>query len=917
MSNSVKGKQPNDKFFTIEFFGVTVILSSFLLLVCLFFGKSVLFEIGFEVQSFILGLFGYFSYPLLICTTAIGVMMLLGKKPSAKYSTKNVVILAIYLVIILSLLTVLTSIKTPADFSEYISHAYNSGRGGLQTVVAGGVLFSLIAYLPVKYLTYIGAIVAFLILAVIVGVYAYKTRIIKPAQTEKASENPVQQAQPSPQQYAQPTQPVYNQQPIYNQQVQPTYVQPTEPNPYSGYQNQPYVNPLQQGAVYSDRDLHDKNMQILYGNQNGYPSSYQASYNLQPPVSSGVNEVKPQDPPVIDNSPSISKTSVPFDVEDSFSTTAPTSSDFDEFDEFDEFDSEETVEDLKDNDISDVNDIEDIEDVEEIEEVNNTSNTAIKSPVSSFFNENNAPKTPSVEPETVSDNIQEGGEEYTKHLIENMPKNYKYVKPPMSIFKTVDNSANNYDHEVFKGETVAKILATLKTFGVDTKIAAVYRGPAVTRFDIEIPPDVPMNKVTKLYGDLNLRIAARSAVRMIAPVPNTSYVGIEVPNSVPDSVAIKDILVSDDFMVNKPFSLIFALGKDVIGRPVSLDLADMPHMLVTGTTGSGKSVCLNSLVISLITKYGPDELRFVIVDPKRVDLEPFKELPHMMFGEIIEDVPTTNAMLGWAVQEMERRYVMLASSRVKNIKDYNIKARQNGDKIMPRIVIMMDEFADIMLQDKKGVAVKVCLIAQKARAAGIHLVLAAQRPSVDVVEGPIKSNLPSRVVFRASSLADSMVSLGEAGAEKLLGRGDCLYKTGGMLNVERVMGAYVSDEEMFAVIDYVSEHNEKYYDHNNWAKIKASVTPSQPSQSDSSSDGQEDDMEGYVDPLCIKAMRLGFDNGGLSVSMLQRKLAVGYPRAGKIIDWLESNGYITPNAVGGKRQMIITREDFEEKFGEN
>jgi S-DNA-T family DNA segregation ATPase FtsK/SpoIIIE len=229
----------------------------------------------------------------------------------------------------------------------------------------------------------------------------------------------------------------------------------------------------------------------------------------------------------------------------------------------------------------------------------------------------------------------------------------------------------------------------------------------------------------------------------------------------------------------------------------------------------------------------------------------------------------------------------------------------------------MDEFSDIMMQDKKGFATKVCLIAQKARAAGIHLVLAAQRPSVDIIDGPIKSNLPSRIVFRAASLPDSMTSLGEGGAEKLLGKGDCLYKTNGMLNVERVMGAYVSDEEMYEVIDYVTDNNEKYFDHNNWANIKSRVTPTSSSEDNGevSDSAGESSNGGAMDPIYIKALRLGYNFGGLSVSFLQRKLAIGFPRAGKIIDYLTDNGYITADAISGKRQMIMTKEDFEEKFG--
>ncbi len=924
MKSGIKSKQNKDKFFTIEFFGMTVIISAFLLLVCLLFGEGVLFEIGGEIQSFILGLLGYISYPLLATSIFIGFIMLLGKKPSNKRSKKPFAFTLLVLLEFTCLLTVLTSQQAPTDLNSYLSYAFEAAKGGLSTTVAGGALLSLITFYTVKYLTYLGAIVLFALLILITLVIAYKSRKAISLENKELKIAEINaKAQAEAQYKAQQQAPLY-QYPQNNggypyQNYQGGYPQPqfnSPQNQYGGYvqpeQSQPSPNPYgyerselygnqnvnYQEPTFVDRDKHEKSMEILYGNQpQTYSDTFSSSFSSSGMRVDRFNEQSKTQPSDGILSSPIKKEGVVKDytLDDSFSFnyTKPEPIDNEFVTNGTETSNEEVI-------------------------IENTPTTENK--VSDFLKSITEPQ-PVVEKPAVEDVpqvvVEEDNTEYAKKLIENMPINYKYKKPPVSIFKTVDNTQNNYEFELFKAETKAKILTTLKTFGVDTDIPRVFKGPAVTRFDIAIPPDVPMSKVTKLQNDLNLRIAAKSAIRMIAPIPNTSYVGIEVPNKEPDSVSIKDIIVSDEFINTKPFSLVFALGKDVIGRPVSLDIADMPHLLVTGTTGSGKSVCLNTLIISLISKYGPDELRFVIVDPKRVDLEPFREIPHMMFGEIIEDVPMTNSMLTWAVEEMESRYRELARSRAKNIKDYNTKAKASGQKIMPRIVILMDEFADIMMQDKKGVATKVCLIAQKARAAGIHLVLAAQRPSVDIIEGPIKSNLPSRIVFRAASMPDSMTSLGEAGAEKLLGRGDCLYKTNGMLNVERVMGAYVSDDEMYDVIDFVSDNNEKYFDYNNWAKIVARVNQaSQSSEAMSANDGgAESQGEGYIDPIYIKAMRVGYSFGGLSASFLQRKLAVGFPRAGKIIDWLTDNGYITPNAIAGKRQMVMTKESFEEKFG--
>lgn len=939
MDNGVKGNERDTKFFTAEFFGVTLIIASFLLSVCLLFGRNVLFEIGAEVQYFLLGLFGYLSYPLVVFLCLSGFSLLFGKKAKKRENKKPAIILTLFFLALICLLNVATTKTSASDYGEYLKNAYESGRNGLSGVCAGGATISLLTFPFSAYLGRGFAIAVFSLIVALIVFVAFRYRLLSRSGNAD-NRQPVTNAQntsdtrnlPPYQQNVDyggyqgyPSQNQYNNNyPPYGGQPAP-YGQPQYPPQYPPQQNgvtgnqygsQPAMNAGtgdNDGFSFSknEEEAREQARKILYGTRPPTPTGTYSEAFMKDVRGDGYKIVDGNDDDEIKHyggtvSSPIRKTfnSEDYKVVDNSVGDDVTASEIFGGSSFDDdFGAEPTgrADDEKDK-------------------------------ITSFFTKKEVvKKEPAKQVKPVvtestdnSDDFESetengGNEEYSSRLIENMPADFRYNAPPISLLKTVDNTQNNYEFEVFKAEIKQRILSTLAQFGVETEIPRVFRGPAVTRFDIAIPPDVPMSKVTKLQNDLNLRIAAKSAIRMIAPIPNTSYVGIEVPNNVPDSVSIKDIVTSEGFLNTKPFSLVFALGKDVIGRPVSLDIADMPHLLVTGTTGSGKSVCLNTMIISLITKYGPDELRFVIVDPKRVDLEPFSHIPHMMFGEIIEDVPTTNAMLTWAVDEMESRYRELAKFRAKNIKDYNARAKASGMRCMPRIVIIMDEFADIMLQDKKGVGVKVCAIAQKARAAGIHLVLAAQRPSVDIIEGPIKSNLPSRIVFKASSLPDSMTSLGEAGAEKLLGRGDCLYKTNGMFAVERVMGAYVSDDEMYSVIDYVCDHNKSYFDLNNWAKIKANVSSAVAVQDEPSgvSGGGSGGSDGNiaVDPLNVKAMRIGYDFGGLSVSFLQRKLGVGYPRAAKIIDWLTENNYITPNAVANKRQMVMPKEEFEEKFG--
>ncbi len=884
MSNGITAKSKENKFFTIEFFGVTLIVTTFVLLIALLFGEDVLFELGLEVQYFLLGAFGYFSYPLLISVNYVGFMLLFGKKINSQTSKRKITTLITILFFVLTLLTIITGEKTATSFKEYTHLAYLSGRNGVQGVVAGGWLFSLITFVMVKYLKYVGAIIVFSLL--FLAYIALKIKNFKKnAKTE--SEN------------------------VQKQEVETNQSVATQPQPQVIVVQQPYQPPQPQftGSTYSqpqqtpyqptEREIFEANkqekMQILYGRnpyeQNGFTSqTYAEGYN-----SSFARDRLNLDKPSVttdyslnsggDVSSPISKNPSPnFEMQDN-STLKQVDIDKDYNVNPSIEDSEEDITFYEEETTFDDNFEQDTKEVEEPIDIK-TESTIVKD-------------------SQTSDNI-----------IENIPKDYKYKAPPVNLLENSELYSDDYQIEVFKAETKKNILDTLKNFGIDTTIARIYKGPAVTRFDIVVPFNLRMEEITRLQKNINLRIAAKSEIRMIAPVPSTSYVGIEVPNQSVETVKIKDIVTSNEFCDAKDSTLTFALGKDVIGKPVSLDIVDMPHLLVTGTTGSGKSVCLNSLIISLLYKYSPLELRFIIVDPKFVDLEPFHGIPHMLFDTIIEDVKTTSAMLTWLVDEMDRRYRVLATARAKNLKEYNRKAKENNEKPMPRLVVIIDEFADIMKRDKKGVGDKICLLAQKARASGIHLILAAQRPSVDIIEGPIKSNLSARIVFKAASLVDSRVSLGESGAEKLLGRGDCLYKTNNMPAYERVMGAYVSDDEMYKVIDYVTDNNEAYFDKNNWSKIMATCTTPEDSQGVQAKPMVNVDGKS-VDPLYIKALKLGIEYGSISTTFLQRKLAIGFPRAGKIVDWLTDNGYISIDAGGnGKKKILITKEEFNEKFGD-
>ena len=378
------------------------------------------------------------------------------------------------------------------------------------------------------------------------------------------------------------------------------------------------------------------------------------------------------------------------------------------------------------------------------------------------------------------------------------------------------------------------------------------------------------------------------------------------------SVGLRDVLESEVFVKAKPSSLTFAIGKNIVGDPVVADITKMPHLLIAGSTGTGKSVGLNSLLVSLMYKYSPADLRFIIVDPKQVEFTIFEGIPHMYFDEILCDAPKTVAMLNWAVKEMEDRYTKLKNAVVRNIDEYNDQIDPRRERRMPRIVIIIDEFADLMSVEKKNIEDKIARIAQKARAAGMYLILATQRPDVKIIEGSIKTNFTSRMAFKMSNAIDSTTILGEAGAEKLLGAGDLLYKTSTMTNVERAQGAFIGTDEIKNVVKYIKEHNKSYF---NDAALKAISKESAPQVE--SYNGKESAGGGDAVPEdYIHALKVAVQLGTVSISLLQRKLSFGYPKAAKIVDWMTDEGYIVASQMGKQKQVTLSMDEFIEKFGD-
>ncbi|HWQ60798.1 MAG TPA: DNA translocase FtsK, partial [Negativicutes bacterium] len=451
-------------------------------------------------------------------------------------------------------------------------------------------------------------------------------------------------------------------------------------------------------------------------------------------------------------------------------------------------------------------------------------------------------------------------------------------KPPKSRFqKTTKELADN-----------ARLLeTTLDDFGVGARVLNAYQGPAVTRYELAPAAGVKVSRIVSLADDIALKMAA-PGVRMEAPIPGKAAIGIEVPNKEISPVSLREVVESDDFQRGVS-RLTVALGKDIAGQPIIADLAKMPHLLVAGATGSGKSVCINTLIVSILCKARPDEVKFLLVDPKVVELSNYNGIPHML-TPVVTDCKKAASALRWAVGEMERRYALFAAASVRDFARYN---ELLPDERLPLILIIIDELADLMMVAPVDVEDAICRLAQMARAAGLHLVLATQRPSVDVITGTIKANIPSRISFAVSSQVDSRTILDMAGAEKLLGKGDMLFYPVGAPKPLRVQGAFISDTEVEEVVAFLKEQTEPEYTEGVTSFVEY---------------GDRQGREAMEDELLEEAVRMVLETGQASVSMLQRKFRVGYTRAARLIDMMEQMKIVGPNIGSKAREILMTTD---------
>ncbi len=489
-----------------------------------------------------------------------------------------------------------------------------------------------------------------------------------------------------------------------------------------------------------------------------------------------------------------------------------------------------------------------------------------------------------------------------QEISEQKTETAAYAFPPISLLKNVDNSLNAADAEAEMKANADTLVDTLKSFGVQTRIVDIHRGPTVTRYELQPSAGVKISKITGLADDIALNLAA-AGVRIEAPIPGKAAVGVEVPNKIKDIVTIREMIESPEFANNKS-KLSFVVGKNIDGEIMIGDIAKMPHMIIAGTTGSGKSVCTNSIIMSILYNATPDEVRLVLIDPKMVEFKVYDGIPHLLIP-VVTDPRKAAGALSWAVQEMLKRYKLFADYNVRDHGGYNeMAAETDGVEPLPKIVIIIDELADLMMAASNEVEDSICRLAQMARAAGMHLIIATQRPTVDVITGLIKANIPSRIALTVSSQIDSRTIIDTAGAEKLLGHGDMLYYPQGIPKPVRIQGCFASTKEVEAVVEFIKSGGTVEYS----SEIIEEIEKNMPAPKGEKSAADTGTVPSGDGDIIDQAVEVLIDAGQASVSYLQRKLKLGYARAARVMDELEELGVVGPYEGSKPRSVLVTRE---------
>ena len=933
--------------------GITLICVFSVLLINLLFGI-----IPF-INKFFLGFFGLFSYAIFIAMIIYGVLLIKHKK--ININKVDVILLVLWLFFFMCILHLATSSKLFSTYGQYLSDVYN------HKYTAGGLLIGLFVY-PIYYMTYtLASYIIFIIALVIVSAFLID-RVVTNKQVKKATisksqilnEEEEELTTSNLEENAELPKPKYDDDifvsddyAIKNDIVEQTVKEKDKDKARKilGLSNTPdenqeddieeNTNPNQPFNFSTAQKRGMNKTQYIQTPYNPFENSEVESINngrRSFVVHDDDFDIEESNTTIIKETPknkevSESKRKALEFLQATKGKYKPLDDDIEERQEketFDIYDKNFSMEDYKGNrekynkannsinnnntfmfDLSSDDDEEE-EEIEEFdfngidaEEVDYRSFTAPtkSSPQRPYTMET---KTEVVRPKTyVQVDINEVSRKAEKP--KKLPKPAKYIAPDTSILRDYGNSSNiDQERLRYKGQ---KLEETLESFRIPAKITNIIVGPAFTRYELQMPPGISVNKINPLIDNIAMALEAYGNIRTEIPIPGKNAFGIEVPNEKITTVGLREILESSNFIDSKK-PLTYALGKDIGGECRISAINDAPHMLIAGSTGSGKSVCLNAMLISLLFKATPEDVRIILIDPKQVEFTLYNGLPHLLIPKVITAPDKALDAMCWCVDEMERRFSLFAQFKVRDIKEYNNleEVKTRIQEKMPYIILVVDELADLMTNNKKEFEEKINKLAAKCRAAGIHLVLATQRPSVDVVTGTIKNNLPSRIAFAVSSVNDSRTILGEGGAENLLGKGDMLFALQGK-PMSRIQGAFITNEEVNDIIEFVKENNEAYFDDEIEDKMF--------NRNQGVGGFEAEPTAEMFDPLMKEALRNIIKSNNVSVSKLQRMFSIGFNRAGRMVDQMEAAGYVSAKDNKNNRVIFITQQEFEEKFGED
>ena len=895
-------------------------------------------------ENFLLGMFGLSVYPL----TLIGVFFSVVNLRKIKFNIgkKYIAFIAIALGVVWFILhLILTSKLSLNSFGTYLAETYKA------KTTSGGLIFSLISYPMIKLLTVVGAyIISTITLAIFVGLIAdyvlVQRKIVKvekksrfdfgsfddftlnekPIETISNEEETKHRAKRKLGLEKGESTIISSNMPQYNfeeiQKTRPTMtkkdyiltpIDPVIPKDESQdlFKSMPKksytyekINKPQKSNFGLTNEIRDENTSIeeIKPIEPIEKKVFEPMREVQPEVQQNYTEpeVEEVDDFIVDETEDLSE----------YETAFETTTDIDDMENI-----SDELEDLNENfeDVEEEPEVIEIKpDLEEKEYVDeyatSVDNSYLGSTVDTEVIRPSVDLTKFNIPKTIKKELVE------ENQVELIPQKLEippYVAPPVELLNYMENVQRISDDEL--QDNIIRLEQVLEDFKVPAKVNNVQVGPAVTRYELTMPRGISVNKIAQMADDIAMTLASNGSIRVEAPIPGKNSVGIEVPNNQVSPVSLRELIDSDIFR-QRGNPLSFVLGKDINGDIIFCNLDKMPHVLVAGSTGSGKSVCLNTMLLSMCYKAGPEDLRLILVDPKMVEFSTYNGLPHLLIPEVIIGKDLTINALDWAIKEMERRYALFAKNHVVNINEFNKleKVRNKVESKLPFIVIVVDELADLMLEAKREIEDRIAKLAAKARAAGLHLVLATQRPSVDVITGTVKANLPSRIAFALTNYMDSKTVLDGGGAEKLLGKGDMLFKPQDKPEPRRIQGAYVSNAEISAVVQYIKDHNNPVYDDNAGRAIK---NPNAGNPQANSGGGNTKEME--FDPVLKDALRMFIQTKQASASMISRRYSVGFNRAGRIMDQMEMAGFVGPQDGAKPRQVLITMDEYNAIFNEN